>query len=124
MTTFTVDTLSDDPDDGLTLREALALADDGRVNAGADRIEFVDRHGRNTITLAGSELTVALGRHHRRRHGRHHRRQPAQPGAADRGGTFDDIHDVTLTSLTSPAARRPPMTQRGGGIRPPEMLDA
>ena len=26
MTTFTVDTTSDDPDDGLTLREALALA--------------------------------------------------------------------------------------------------
>ena len=40
MTTFTVDTTSDDPDVGLTLREALALADDETVNPGADTIRF------------------------------------------------------------------------------------
>ena len=55
MTTFTVDTLSDDPAAGATLREALALADGA---AGADRIEFAAGIQGGTITLTGSKLAA------------------------------------------------------------------
>ena len=55
MTTFTVDTLSDDPTAGLTLREALAAADGA---AGADTIEFAAGIQGGTITLTGGQLGV------------------------------------------------------------------
>ena len=56
MATFTVDTLSDDPAAGLTLREALVLADG---DAAADTIEFAAGIQGGTVRITGGELTVA-----------------------------------------------------------------
>jgi Ca2+-binding RTX toxin-like protein len=53
MTTFTVDTLSDDPSTGLTLREALAEAD---AFSGADTILFAPAIQGGTIALAAGQL--------------------------------------------------------------------
>lgn len=50
---FTVDTLSDNPADGMTLREAITVANG---LAGPDRITFADGLT-GTITLTGGELT-------------------------------------------------------------------
>ena len=59
MTVFVVDTLSDNPDDGFTLREALARADDEAASPGDDTIAFAATVQGGQIILTGGQLTVS-----------------------------------------------------------------
>jgi hypothetical protein len=53
--TFTVDTLSDDPQSGTTLREALASAN---ASAGDDTIQFAKAVQGGTVQLSGGQLEI------------------------------------------------------------------
>ena len=115
-TTFTVDTLSDDPDDGLTLREALAAADDETANPGADTIEFASAIQGGTITLAGSELTVDSDVTIDGGTGVTIDANQLSRVLLIGDDTLDDFHDVTLTSLTVTGGKTTADDARGGGI--------
>ena len=117
MAIFSVDTLSDDPSAGVTLREALALADGA---AGADRIEFTAAIQGGTITLTGGQLTVASDVTIDGGSGITIDANQQSRVLAITGGSAADPNEVTLDSLTITggklAGSAPGSVDVGGGI--------
>ena len=113
MTTFTVDTLSDDPGAGLTLREALAEAD---AASGADTILFAPAIQGGTIALTGGQLVAASDLTIDGGSGVTIAAQLGSRVLLVQGGTSGDHHVVTLEDLTITGGNLTTGTLRGGGI--------
>ncbi len=56
--TLWVDTLTDNPDLGLTLREALVAANDGDLHGEVDQIRFMENLSGGTLELTGGQLSI------------------------------------------------------------------